>query len=188
MEQEKTKATGRKSKKKKVSKKKPITPTNPNGAGAPKKLNEELIDQICQYILGGSYVETASAACGVSKETFYQWLKKGKQDINALNYLTLEAKLSQRVLEALGKADVRDVMRIDKAAEQDWRAAAWRLERRNAKHWGPKAAIKVEDGDKEGFTDSENIHKALAEVVSAHEEAEDGANETPIGIPNQGAE
>ena len=42
------------------------------------KLNQELIDKICQFIRVGGHVDIAVAACGVHKSTFYERLKQGQ--------------------------------------------------------------------------------------------------------------
>ena len=44
--------------------------------GRPTVLTPALIKKIISFLRGGSYIETAAAACGISKETFYDWLKK----------------------------------------------------------------------------------------------------------------
>lgn len=139
-------------------------------AGRPTKFNQEIADKIVNYILMGSYVETAAQAAGIHKHTLYEWLKTGALDKEA-GKATLKSRFNDAVSEAVGKSQQRDLLTIDNAAKKDWRAAAWKLERRSPKHWGPKAALKLE-GDKEGFSDEENIHAKLADIISKHEDAE----------------
>lgn len=139
-----------------------------NLGGRPTKFNQEIADKIVNYILMGSYVETAAQAAGIHKHTFYEWLKQGAHD-QAAGKATLKAKFNDSVTRAVGMSQQRDLKTVDDAAKRDWRAAAWKLERRAPKDWGPKAALKIEE-DKEGFSDEENIHAKLAELVSKHEE------------------
>lgn len=126
-------------------------------AGRPDKLTEERARKIVNLIASGSYVETAAAACGVSKNTLYDWLKRGARAPHGKF-----KKFADDVAEAAAKAEARDVLVIDRAAsghdvvrttrkiekgivveetttttrEFDWRAAAWRLERKFPKRWG----------------------------------------------------
>ena len=149
---------------------------NPTGAlthkknlpnhGRPTKFNQDVADQIIQYIMLGSYVETAAMAAGISKNCFYEWLKRGAHD-KAAGRTTQWSSFNDSVTNALGKSEQRDLLKVDKASERDWRAAAWKLERRAPRRWGPKAAMKIEGGDKEGFSDDEenSMHGELAKIV-----------------------
>jgi len=156
-------------------KKKPIVRRIKGQPNTEKFVKLEIQNKIVQYILLGSYVETAATASGISKETFYEWLRRGAKakrmkeiPENEMQYV----RFSDAVDHAVGQSEQRDLYRIEKAAETgDWRAAAWKLERRAPTRWGPKAAMKLET-DKEGFSDSENIHKQIAELVSKHERGE----------------
>lgn len=96
-------------------------------------LNEALITRICRTIARGNYVETALALAGVPKSTFFSWMKAGTQQPEEN---PLQAKLLEAVERAQAEAEARDVKRLDLAAEDDWRAVAWRLERRFPRKWG----------------------------------------------------
>lgn len=163
-----------KKKSKKLSKRSPnqndfVRPTGQrahkkNLPGAPSIFSQEIQDKIVGYLMIGSYVETAAQAAGISKDTFYKWLKKGAQDKRE-GKSTQWSSFSDAVGEAVGKSELRDLNVLDQAAKTDWRAAAWKLERRAPKRWGPKAAMKIETGDKEGFSDEENIHAKLVKMI-----------------------
>ncbi len=115
--------------------------------GASPKLTEELIEQIAAAIRGGCYVETASALCGVSKDTFYRWLKEALGE----DASPLHVKLSDAVKKGLAEAEARDVAVIDSAAQSgQWQAAAWRLERKFPEKWGRQARLQVEHSGPEG--------------------------------------
>lgn len=130
--------------------------------GTTPKLTRELIQEISDTIRRGGYVEMATALCGISKDTFYRWLREGK---NAKGN-TLTRELSYAVERAMAEAEINDLNKISDAADgqcaqflmdsngnyildksgcvimtrppikPDWRAAAWRLERRHPKRWG----------------------------------------------------
>jgi transposase-like protein len=46
-------------------------------AGRPSSLTPQVHDQIVDAIRRGAYIETAAQAAGVTKKSFYQWLKIG---------------------------------------------------------------------------------------------------------------
>lgn len=123
--------------------------------GAPTKLNRELIEKIVKAMMMGAYVETAAAHAGINKETFYRWLKQGARELQKNpNARSIYAELSNAVSKAFADAELRDVENIDKHAigvkpewdengnqiqhpiAPDWKASAWRLERKFPKRWG----------------------------------------------------
>jgi len=99
--------------------------------GRKSKLTPERQERIINAIRAGSYVETAAALAGIHRDTLYDWLKRGRSEEEP--YATFLAAMN----EALASAELRDVMAISKAvADGDWRAAAWRLERKFPRRWG----------------------------------------------------
>lgn len=106
--------------------------------GRPTKLTPEVGERILVAVRAGNYWETAAAFAGISKVTFYGWLKRGHQAKRGIYHDFLNA-----LEKAAAEAEVRDVTRVDQAGDTDWKAAAWRLERRNAAHWGRKDRMEV---------------------------------------------
>jgi hypothetical protein len=51
-------------------------------AGRTSKLTPEVQKAICDAIRIGGYIETAVSYVGISKETFYQWMKRGAAEID----------------------------------------------------------------------------------------------------------
>jgi hypothetical protein len=110
-------------------------------------LTDELIETIAQAIRVGSYVETAVALAGVSKDSFYRWLRQAESD--DANEMTV--KLSDAVKKALAEAEKRDLDVIDKAAQEgEWTAAAWRLERKFPNKWGRQSKVQLEHTGMDG--------------------------------------
>ncbi len=121
-------------------------------------LTDELIEKISQAITIGLYLEQAALFCGVGVSTLHDWLKKGRE--NPLDYAQC-VKLLEAVDKALIVCEARDLSVIDGAAHpkqktkveqeqsvhMDWRAAAWKLERRFPKRWGKKEAVEVSNPD-----------------------------------------
>lgn len=113
--------------------------------GRPTKLTPEVRKNIVDAIQAGNYIETAAAYAGISKPALYDWLKRGAKEKQRLaknpraRILKEEAiyvDFSNAVEKALATAEVRDVLIIGRAAEEQWQAAAWRLERKFPDRWG----------------------------------------------------
>lgn len=97
------------------------------------KLTPELQEQICNYIEHGNTFERACRLCNIGKTTFYRWKQVGK-----------EAKSGKykEFWEAIKRAEEKfvayNVALIMKAADKQWQAAAWLLERKHYKEFGRK--------------------------------------------------
>ena len=103
---------------------------NPNGR--PPELTDEMHDKIIGLIRAGNYVETASIAAGISKQTLYVWMKKGNKENSGKHKKFVDA-----VHKAIGESEAIDVNNIAKAAQKgQWQASAWRLERKHPQKWG----------------------------------------------------
>lgn len=99
------------------------------------KLTPALSDKIIGYLRAGAYIETAAAAAGISKQTLYNWLRRAAdEDEKDPRFAAFAAEVEKS--QAL--AEVRDIALIGKAAETQWQAAAWRLERKSPERWGRK--------------------------------------------------
>ncbi len=96
----------------------------------PTNLTSAVQEKIVAYLRAGAYVETAVVAAGVGKTQFYDWLKRGAA--GEATYVAFAAAVE----EAQAQSEMRDLALIGKAAETQWQAAAWRLERRLPQRWG----------------------------------------------------
>lgn len=110
------------------------------------KLTKGIQDAIVNAIQMGNYIETAAAVSGVSKNTLYEWLRTGKR-AEELSLRTGEpipdvdkpfAKFSDAVNRAQAQSELLAVAIITRAAQTQWQAAAWRLERQHSDRWGKK--------------------------------------------------
>jgi hypothetical protein len=99
--------------------------------GRPPKLAPEILARICDALRAGNYRETAAAYAGVRKSTLYDWLRRGAKAPRGIY-----RELHDAVEKALADSEARDVALIGKAADRDWQAAAWRLERKFPERWG----------------------------------------------------
>ena len=113
----------------------------------PTKLNFDTHNKIITAIRAGNYIETAAAYAGINKSTLYEWLKRGEREKQRVaknpryrirKSEKIYVEFSNAVEKALAEAEIRDVAIIAKAAEEQWQAAAWRLERKFPDRWGRK--------------------------------------------------
>jgi len=143
-----------------------------------KIINKEIVAKIVKAIRAGNYIETAAAYAGISKNTLYDWLRRGEREKQRLatnprsKMRKSEApfvEFSDAVERALAEAEVRDVTIIAKAAETQWQAAAWRLERKFPDRWGRR---KLD-------IDLDQVGKVQVEIVVAKEDEEVQVDEMP---------
>lgn len=107
-------------------------------------LTPEKHDRIVEFIAGGNYVETAVAAAGISKATYYNWIDRGQSERDRLKANpeaepdqdeTIFLEFLDAIEKAQAEAEARNVAIIQKAAFSTWQAAAWWLERTRAKKY-----------------------------------------------------
>lgn len=114
-------------------------PPDRKRGGRPTKLDPAIAAKVIEFLKRGNYVETAAAAAGVSKVTVYDWLRRGAREKSGpFHDFAIAADQAQAEAEAL------DLARLEKLAlKGDFRAISWRLERRNARRWGPQVQVQI---------------------------------------------
>jgi transposase len=105
-------------------------------AGRKTKLTPERQATIVRLIRAGNYLETAACAAGIDRVTLREWLKRGANESEGIY-----AEFTDAVNEAAAMAEARSVAIIAKAAEVQWQAAAWMLERKHRHKWGRQATV-----------------------------------------------
>ncbi len=97
-------------------------------AGCPTKLTPALADDVVLLLAAGASSARAARAVGVSERSVTRWLRNG------LAVRVEQARAAGPVSsEALTEA--RLVVLLARAAQFDWKAAAWWLERRWPERW-----------------------------------------------------
>ena len=114
-------------------------------AGRPTKLTKELTEEVAKYLRAGNYIETTAALVGINRDSIYEWLKRGAAEQERLKK-NPRARLRKReeifvefsdtVKKAQAQSEAMLVGLVGKAAEKNWTAAAWRLERKFPDKWG----------------------------------------------------
>jgi transposase len=98
----------------------------------PSKLTPERVDDLLVLLAARVPVEVAARSVGVSRRTLDRWLRQSD----------LRARVEQaraagaQATDALSEA--RAVVLILRAAQTDWRASAWWLERRWPERWAQR--------------------------------------------------
>ena len=119
------------------------------------KLTPNIKKEIVGYIEAGNYIEVACGAVGIHKDTYYEWIKKGNAGKQPY------ADFADAIKKATDKAEIRNVVVIQKAAQENWQASAWYLERKHPDRWGKKETIKQEHS---GTLEVKSIFQELADL------------------------
>ena len=143
-------------------------------AGRPTKLTPEVHATIIESVRAGNYLEPSAFRAGVSKSVVYDWIKRGAKEKERLakNPKARLRKKEQPFVEFLdalkraeGDAEVRDVALIANAAQTQWQAAAWRLERKHFARWGRKQAIEHSGKDGKAIKVKHGVTKEAAKQI-----------------------
>ena len=104
--------------------------------GRPTKFTEETRKKILWALRLGNYRKTAAEYAGISERTLCDWIYKGAGAESGEH-----ADFCNDVIEAEQAAEVRALGVIQQAANRDWKAAAWFLERKFPERYCTRAAI-----------------------------------------------
>lgn len=99
--------------------------------GRKPKLTWQVQQQIVQHLKVGAYLETAAEAVGIHRTTLFRWIQKGEEAARG-RYRDFYVAVAQ----AQSEFEIRNQVTILKAAQTEWRAAAWNLERRFPERYG----------------------------------------------------
>jgi hypothetical protein len=81
------------------------------------KYGKEITEEIVKWLKAGNNQKDSAALAGISEETFYKWMK-------------VHAEFSESIKKAEKHCKARNIAIILKAAEKNWQASAWYLERK----------------------------------------------------------
>ena len=88
------------------------------------------------------YLSTAARYAGVHRKTVWRWTRRGHADL-AVGVESRYATFARAMARAEAQGEVTRIVRIQQAAERDWRAAAWWLKRRYPERWGDRRTLAV---------------------------------------------
>lgn len=141
------------------------------------KCDEQLIADVCKVLEAGNFLSAALEFVGITGRTFNYWFERGEIEIEKIAAGEMPSQkektfvqLVNKVRRARSSAEVRSVMLINTAAKDDWRAAAWYLERSKPERWGRQVKTIEHSGTikvKETVDLSKLSEEALLELESA---------------------
>ncbi len=102
-------------------------------AHRPHKFIPETVDLLLKGVRAGLPFHLAAEAAGIGETTFYEW-QRGEFPRGADK--ELKAHFAEELTRARGGSALRLMALVSTAAPDDWRAAAWILERRFPKDFG----------------------------------------------------
>lgn len=94
----------------------------------PIDLTESIRQRIYEALRIGASYEHAALYAGVSYDTLLRWRKKG--ELNGDSSLDeIFCELCDAIKKARADLAIACLLKIERASEDDWKAAAWKLER-----------------------------------------------------------
>ncbi len=103
--------------------------------GRPDKLTPEVQAKIVAAIVAGNFRDVAARCAGIGVRTLRTWLARGKAGDKKYR------DFRHALMEAEGAAEINALALVRGAAEKDWRAAAWFLERKFPRRWGRRNRV-----------------------------------------------
>lgn len=144
--------------------------------GRPTKLTTETQERIVSALRAGNYQDTAAQYAGITRQTFYSWLERGRIERERISAgekprktETIYLDFVDAVETARADAEARTVALVMKAAnEGTWQAAAWFLERSHPQRWGRLNRTEIsgpQGGPIETTVDAEELEEKLAALL-----------------------
>jgi transposase-like protein len=142
--------------------------------GRPDKLTPKMKEDLLKMIVTGNYIETAAAFVGIAQQTLREWIRRGEREAHRLisdpDAMPIKSEekyldITQAIKQAQAESEVRDVVLIGRAAQDQWQAAAWRLERRYPDRWGKKERHEL-TGANGGPVQFEEIRERLLKKIT----------------------
>lgn len=99
---------------------------------------QKKVDKFLNYLRRGNYIETACKASGLSRTWFYNTMDRARKGDPE------SREIAEQVEQAQAEAEANRVELIHIAARDDWRAAAWWLERVYRDRWGVDTKLIIE--------------------------------------------
>lgn len=122
-----------------------------NKGGRPTHLTPEAQDAICEALRDGVPMRTAAQLAGIPERTVFEWLRRGEGfDLKPQERIYVEFLQATKLARAEGVKE--RIRRITQAAEKNWQADAWVLERTHPEEFSQRHIIEV------------NVRKQLEEV------------------------
>lgn len=113
---------------------------------------------ICSNIASGNTLRAAALAEGISEATFHRWRNE-------------KADFAKMVEQAIGVSEASLVQKL--TSSEDWRAAAWILERRFPQTWSKKDHIDMHVSRSEGLDEIKMMIQQTDHLLNIQRKEED---------------
>lgn len=105
----------------------------------PKIADPVVYDTIIELVRDGNYITTVANFAGISPNTLYTYLERGK-----VGYDTLYHKFYLDVQKAWAEAEINTLKKLKSHQDADWRVSAWILERTYPERYALKTISRTE--------------------------------------------
>lgn len=112
--------------------------------GRPSLLTPKLKEEFLQAIAAGCHYEQACSYVGIDYTTFREWMLRGSGAHKTRKSNQEYADFAEDVQKAVSKGEISAIAAIRAATKEDWRAAAWMLERRHSDRWASTQKIQLQ--------------------------------------------
>lgn len=109
--------------------------------------DKERVDRFCEYIRLGCSIKGACGGIGISESFYYSILRQAEKDLEEEKD-TDEVHFYHIIKKAEQEFETRNLNIIKSHAVDDWKAAAWLLERRRQKEYVVRQDIAFSTPDK----------------------------------------
>lgn len=134
----------------------------------PDHIDDAKREAIARLVNAGVPIPQACEASGVRWSHASHWMRKGRGEDAREPYTSFY----QAMMEAKARWEAGAVMRITAAGKDDWKAAAWLLERRASKRWA--SASRLEHSGKDGGPIETSSTVRYVVAVPPEESADEG--------------
>ena len=132
--------------------------------GRPKKLNKDVIRDALTASQMGMSIELLSDYIGVARSTVFEWIRRGSEEPG-----TIYREFSDAVSRGRSQCAALNLHRIQQASAEDWRAAAWIMERRFGYHRQLDVRAEYKEADRRPIQTGADLDDLLSTLGRAEE-------------------
>lgn len=124
--------------------------------------------QLLGLVESGTSLSVAARTVGVSSSTVQRWIRDGEANMarceDTGDPLSPQGEFASEYARTIGR--VQGMLHARISAAEDWRAAAWLLERRFPADYGPRQVVAVDTADGVDERDVDQILKRVDVAIA----------------------
>jgi len=132
--------------------------------GRPTKLDKDLIRDALAASQMGMSIDLLSDYIGVARSTVFEWIRRGSEEPG-----TIYREFSDAVSRGRSQCAALNLHRIQQASAEDWRAAAWIMERRFGYHRQLDVRAEYKEADRRPIQTGADLDELLSTLGRAEE-------------------